>query len=184
MTRRSIMTGLAGLMFVVLGCTDYVGDDLRAGDFPHDVAVRFEAAVSATTVPPTDPEPADPATLEVGACFDDLTEAPLVSFGIGRPVGVVPCSQPHRYELFAVINLADTPDEPWPGPADADERADLACLAVFPDFVGTPWAESSLDYLHLPPTPRGWDEGQRDARCAVFDLGLEELVGSVADSGR
>lgn len=183
MTRRVTMAMLA-MMMMTAGCTDYVGDDLRAGEFPDDAALRFEAAVSATTVPPAEPQPTDPASLDVSACFDDLTESSLVSFSIGRPVGAVPCGQPHRYELYAVIDIAEAPDEAWPGPAAADERSDLACLALFPEFVGTPWAESSLDYLHLAPTPQSWAEGRPEARCAVFDLGLDELVGTVAASGR
>lgn len=183
MTSRAIFAMLA-LVLGLGACTDYVGDDLRAGDFPDDAAIRFEAAVSATTAPPVEPEPTDPNTLDVGACFDDLTESAMISFNIGRSVGTVPCSQPHRYELYAVIDVAEAPDEPWPGPAAVDERADLACLAAFSDFVGTPWAESSLDYLHLAPSQGPWAEGRFDARCAVFDLGLEDLVGTVGASGR
>ncbi len=172
------------MALVALGCTDYVGDDLRAGDYPDDAAVRFEAALSSTTLAPAEPEPVDPAGLEVGACFDDLSEPPLRAFALGRQVGSVPCDQPHRYQLFATIDIAEADDETWPGPAAVDERADLACLAAFPEFVGTAWADSELDYLHLAPSAQGWAAGSRHARCAVFDLGLADLEGSVADSGR
>lgn len=184
MKHRVVCAGLALLALATVACTDYVGDDLRAGNFPDDATVRFEAAVSATTTPRTDPTPTDPASLDAGACFDDPPDSTLVAFSIGRAVGVVPCNQPHRYEVFAVIHIAHTPDEEWPGGAVVDERADLACLAAFPEFVGSAWAESSLDYLHQPPTQRAWTAGHRDARCAVFDLGLGELQGTVADSGR
>lgn len=185
MTRiRSGAIVLAGLSLAAVACTDYVGDDLRAGEYPRDNAIAFDAVASVTTTPPVPPEPTDPFELSLGACFDDLADPPLRAFGRGSDVGVVPCTQPHRYEVYALVPTSDAPDEAWPGDAPADERADLACLAAFESFVATPWADSTLDYLHLAPTEERWNAGARDARCAVFDLGLVDLVGSVEASQR
>lgn len=181
---RSRVLVLAAVSLLMAACTDYVGDDLRAGEYPRDDAIAFGEVASATTTPPVPAEPTDPFEVPIGSCFDDLVEPPLRAFGRGNEVGVVPCTQPHRYELYAVVPTSDAPDESWPGDAPVDERSDLACLAAFEPFVATPWAESTLDYLHLAPTEERWNAGASDARCAVFDLGLKDLVGSVEASQR
>jgi hypothetical protein len=180
--RTLVLLALASL--AALGCTDYVGDDLRAGEYPRDADLRFDEAIGATTAPPTPPTPTRPLDLAPGTCFDDLADPPLAAFPAGREVGVVPCGQPHRYEVYATVSVAEAPDEAWPGHATVDERADLACLAAFEPFVGTDWASSSFDYLHVAPDEPQWAAGGREGRCAVFDLGLVDVTGSVADSGR
>lgn len=167
-------------------CGDYVGEDLRAGDFPRrDEVVFAESSGGALgdEVTEVDPEPADPYGLEVGTCFDDLGEVPLRAFPSGAEVGVVPCEQPHRYQLFARISIDDPPGEAWPGADVAGERADLACVGAFEEYVGSSWESSDLDYLHLAPTEGRWNQGDRRASCALFDLGLIPLVGSMEGSG-
>ena len=175
---------LAMASLAALGCTDYVGDDLRAGEYPRDADLRFDEAVSASTALPAPPVPTNPFDLVPGTCFDDLADPPMAAFPDGREVGVVPCGQPHRYELYATVPVAEAPDEVWPGDATVDERADLACLDAFEPFVGIEWANSSLDYLHLAPDEQRWADGVREGRCAVFDLGLADLAATMADSGR
>lgn len=185
MLRRALLTGAVALVGAT-ACGDYVGDDLRAGDYPRRDAIVF-AEVSGEALADeeseVDPEPSDPYGLEAGTCFDDLGEVPLRAFASGAEVGVVPCGQPHRYELFARVAIEGAPGEAWPGSSVADERADLACIDAFEEFVGSEWEISGLDYLHLAPTEGRWNDGDRRASCALFDLGLVPLVGSMEGSG-
>jgi hypothetical protein len=191
---RSRLTRLATLVAIVVtaaACGDYVGDDVRAGDYPRRDALVFgdvdtvaggNATLSADDEP-AEPQPVDPFTLEVGTCFDDLDDPPLRAFELGRDVGLLPCSEPHRFELYDRIDLAEPPGESWPGEAEVGERATMACFEAFEDFIGTPWEESGLDFVALPPTRTRWDAGDARASCAVFDLGLVPLVGTMASSG-
>ena len=187
---------LAALVAIVAvttaACGDYVGDDLRAGDYPRRDAVVFgeieslagdDAGSRLASKEPVEPEPVDPFALEVGSCFDDLSDPPLRAFELGRDVGLLPCDEPHRFELYERVTLADPSDEPWPGEAEVTERATRACSEAFEPFVGTPWEESGLDFVSLPPTRARWDERDARASCAVFDLGLVPLVGTMEASG-
>ncbi|MDZ7678379.1 MAG: septum formation family protein [Acidimicrobiales bacterium] len=168
-------------------CGDYVGDDLRAGEYaPRDAVVFGDAdgrTMDDSAAGSVEPQPAEPAQLESGACFEDLDDPPLQAFERGEPVGIVPCDAPHRYELYAEVPLPAETGEPWPGEAAAEERARLACAEAFERFVEIEWEESSLDYLALAPSASQWDHGEAMASCALFDLGLTPLVGSMAGSG-
>src|SRR5690606_2640161 len=116
--RRITLLGLlAGLALAGVGCADYVGDDLRAGDYPrHDLLTFEEVAAEADALDqPREPVPTDPRELDVGDCFDDLAAPPVRGFEWARQVDLVPCRLPHRYELFARVPLTDGEGEPWPG---------------------------------------------------------------------
>ncbi|MFP4513827.1 MAG: septum formation family protein [Acidimicrobiales bacterium] len=180
---------MVALAVLVSGaCGDYVGDDLRAGEYaPSDAVVFGDAGERAVEDPPAEavePRPAEPAQLEVGTCFEDLDDPPLQAFERGEQVGIVPCDVPHRYELYAEVSLPAETGEPWPGEAAVEERARLACAEAFERFVEIEWEESGLDYLVLTPSASRWDHGEALASCALFDLGLTPLVGSMAGSGR
>jgi hypothetical protein len=180
-SRRSVL--VVTLALLGAGCADYVGDDLRAGDYPRRDLVAFdEAAILAAEVAdePRVPDPVDPRTLEVGDCFDDLRDPPLRAFGWGQPVDRAPCARPHRYEVYARPVLGDPAVDAWPGPSFADEAADRRCVEAFEEVVGSPWSSSDLDFLVLVPDEATWAAGDTRASCALFDLGLAPLVGSIA----
>jgi hypothetical protein len=183
---RALVVGLGLAVGVAAGgCADYVGDDIRAGDYPRaDLLALEEVAEEARrTDEPRVPVPADPRTLEVGACFDDLDGPPVRGIEWGREVDVVPCPLPHRYELYARVDLGDL-GGPWPGAAAVEDAADRRCLDAFETFVASEWATSELDYVVLSPDQPHWDAGDTRATCVLFGLGLVELEGSVEGSGR
>ncbi len=187
MRRRITLLGLlAGLALAGVGCADYVGDDLRAGDYPrHDLLTFEEVAAEADALDqPREPVPTDPRELDVGDCFDDLAAPPVRGFEWARQVDLVPCRLPHRYELFARVPLTDGEGEPWPGASVAEEVADRRCLDAFEEFVDTEWSSSELDYAALAPDRARWEAGDTGASCALFDLGLAPLEGSAEGSGR
>ena len=184
--RSTSVLMLALVALVAAGCGDYVGDDVRAGDYPRKDAVAFaetETLAGNAVVSPPDPEPVDPYRLAPGSCFEDLDEPPLRAFTLGQEVGLVACELPHRFEVYAHVAVEAEPDEQWPGDAAIDERTDMACLDAFEAFVEVAWEDSTLDYLYLSPTRDRWETGQRHGVCALFDLGLAPLEGSVAGSG-
>lgn len=175
---------LAVVGLVAAGCGDYVGDDVRSGDYPRRDAIIFaETQTLAGDTAEIQTEPVDPYQLQPGTCFDDLGDPPLQAFTFGHEVGVVPCEHPHRFELYAHVDVESAPGGGWPGDSVIDERTDSACLDAFESFVEVIWEDSTLDYLYLPPTRDRWDAGHRHGSCALFDLGLAALEGSAAGSG-
>jgi hypothetical protein len=117
----------------------------------------------------------DAFQMRVGDCFDDGTAFGDESSSIGSVPGV-PCAKPHDNEVYAVFDI-DAPS--FPGDAMA-EMAHDACLARFEAFVGKDYGSSSLDIATLYPSRESWN-GQRDREvvCAVYDVELAKLTGSV-----
>lgn len=99
------------------------------------------------------------AELTVGDCFDgpdipdDSSTVPLVA-----------CDDEHVSEVYAV---ADLPDGAWPGQVVVDEQAFDHCLGAFTEFVGEPYASSSLYLWTVTPTEEGWAYGDREIFCVV-----------------
>jgi hypothetical protein len=181
--------GLLALPLVVAmaGCADWVGEDVESGDAaaiqrPDDVSAP---PTTASTVPP---DPVDPRGLAVGDCADDAAAAdgtlPATIDVVAQGGPVVPrvCIEPHRYEVYAVTELA-APEAPWPGPDQLGEDALDLCTRRLEDYVGVAWVDSELDLLFLVPDEATWATGDRVVRCILFDLGLEPLDGSAAGTG-
>lgn len=61
--------------------------------------------------------------------------------------------------------------------------ADATCEPAFAGYVGTPYLDSDLFYDYYLPTAEGWETGDREVICVVFDSD-GPLTGSVAGSGR
>jgi hypothetical protein len=119
------------------------------------------------------------ADLEAGDCFDQLDpDAANV-----EEVTLLPCTEPHENEVFAVLDL----------PAEGDVRYDeeqvvidseQACIGAFEGYVGNPYDDSALRLFFIYPDRSAWTRGDRVVTCALYDGGGWPLVGSMADSGR
>lgn len=170
------------------GCADYVGDDVRAGEatIPAGAEDLYVDGTTTTTAPPA---PADPRSLDVGACFDDVAdvagEQPVDVSAVEGGSVVVPrsCAGEHRYELYARGELAGT-EAIWPGSEPLAEQADTFCAERFDAFVGTAWSGSTLDYVAQIPDEARWNAGDRLVSCVLFDLGLVPLEGTMSGTGR
>jgi hypothetical protein len=114
------------------------------------------------------------AALAVGECFDE----PAGQVGL-TAVPVVPCEEPHRYELVGTVLL---PDGAVPG-VDLEAAALAACADPYTAYVGVAPEDSQLRSAALVPTVEGWADGDREALCLVTDPSAS-LVGSVAGAGR
>lgn len=120
------------------------------------------------------PQDGDVEALAVGDCFDE----PAASIDL-EAVPVVPCDEPHRYEVVGTVAL---PDSVGPGPG-LEEAAVEACAAPFAAYLGVRPEESTLRSAALVPTMQGWEDGDREALCLVTDPD-GSLVGSIAGAGR
>lgn len=132
------------------------------------------ALVLALTLTTCGPEEGAVAALAVGDCFDEPTAATDLS-----RVPLVPCEEPHRYEVVGSVLL---PETARPG-ADLEEAALTACADSFARYIGVTPEESELRNAALAPTRSGWADGDREALCLVTDPGAS-LVGSAAGAGR
>jgi hypothetical protein len=174
----------------------------RAWLLPTLIAVSVLALVAVVGVVLLGPEPAAPeaervalADLEPGMCLQTPQEqagSPLAywlyEFGVDPTVAVVPCESPHGAEVYAVEDdWADTvfPESDYPGWDRVSGRWEDTCLRELEVYVGAAWLESSMDFSGwFPYDAEIWNDGDRQLGCIAFDVGGEELVGSVQGTGR
>lgn len=124
--------------------------------------------------------------LRVGDCFNeggqptDTNEVTPVA-----DVSAVPCADPHDIEVFALVEVGDGPQAPFPGDAAIAEEASGLCEAQFESYVGTPYETSELQFSPvLVPTAASWLEGDREAVCGLYEGDLSQASGSLKASGR
>lgn len=112
--------------------------------------------------------------LEVGDCFDNPVAGEV------ELVTAIPCVEPHTFEVFHSFDLADGA---YPG---AEAMGGLwmdGCLAEFEPFVGSPFADSTLDVSAIYPTEESWGEGDREVVCSVTSVDGRPRSGSARASG-
>lgn len=114
--------------------------------------------------------------VRIGDCFDDTNED---DDGINSLPGV-PCDKPHDNETYAVFDLSVAT---YPQGDGMSELAHASCLEHFESFVGRDYDSSSLDITTLYPSADSWNEDDREVVCAVYDMELSKLEGSVKNSG-
>ena len=120
-------------------------------------------------------QPDDTFALPVGSCLDDVASGFITSNN------VLDCAEPHTYEVFSSF-LVD--DGAFPGDDALQTQATDRCGAVFGDFVGIPYADSTLDYSYVAPTEDTWAQGDREILCLIFDPVAGQTTGSLAASQR
>lgn len=115
--------------------------------------------------------------LEVGSCFNEAgPESETV-----LTVIVVPCEEPHLFEVYHSFELEDGP---YPGDESVEDRWIAGCLAEFEAFVGMSFDESELDISGIFPTEDTWvGVGDREVLCSVTPVDGEPRSGSARGSG-
>jgi hypothetical protein len=104
--------------------------------------------------------------LQIGDCFDEqfggaeVTEVPFV-----------PCAQPHRNEVYAILDAPGGPTAPYPGPSVMEMAADDQCRGrAFNDYIGRDYyLGPTLRTFAFRPSQRTWAAGDREVICVVFD---------------
>ncbi len=116
--------------------------------------------------------------IEPGQCFLAPED---VEAQIGDLDGV-DCDEEHDQESYAVVGWeSDDPEDDedaYPGDAALARFADGACAAAFGDYVGVDYLDSDLFFTYLAPSPRSWQEEDRQVICFVTAAG-RPLTGSV-----
>lgn len=115
------------------------------------------------------------SALQAGQCLNQ----PGASTAI-EEVEVVPCEDPHDFEVFALVEL---PGGPYPGDSGMSESARPACRDRFAAYVGVEPSDSVLATGFLVPSADGWDGGDREVVCLLYEPD-ERLQGSMRASGR
>ena len=118
-------------------------------------------------------------SLHPGDCFDDVIEdGEFVQESETLPM--VDCEDPHDNEAYALYDMADGP---FPGQAVIDDEAIAKCVPLFEGYAGSDYETSRLDVWWIFPTTEGWSDGDREVACVLYDLDLNKLTGSMANSG-
>ena len=115
--------------------------------------------------------------LELGDCLNDAG-IPLRSDMIDVPR--VSCEEPHDSELFAILGVEGSV---FPGERELVSQGQDRCAKAFGDFIGIPFANSTLDFRFYYPTASSWVQGDRTIYCLAFDPGLT-VSGSLLNSKR
>ena len=121
-------------------------------------------------------------TLEQGDCLQEPDTELITS------VETVDCSEAHDYEVYAVIQLPQSGDAPYPGDEETFFSTLEACLPSFDAYVGIAYMESIYDINTIYPTRESWeDEGDREATCLLaeytFSGNIAPTTGSVRSTG-
>ena len=125
--------------------------------------------------------PTSVADLAAGDCFN--SDAALDEVEV-RDVAVVPCSEGHTYEVFALAVHDAGTSAAYPAEDQLAQFAEGECLGAFEGYVGIEISESDFDVHYLYPTPQSWRDGDREVVCVLVDLHDDELDDSARDNGR
>lgn len=94
---------------------------------------------------------------------------------------VVPCSDPHEAEVFALVTLNALISFSEPKiTSEASER----CRAAFSPYVGVDYEQSSLEISYLVPTEASWKAGERGVACLLRAGNAGQMTGSLRNSRR
>ncbi|PPF15437.1 MULTISPECIES: septum formation family protein [unclassified Rathayibacter] len=154
MNRRRTALVLAAGAALALGLTGCSGlNGLMGGETRDDET--GEITEGGTT---------DVFQLRVGDCLNgELSEEATEV----TDVPTVPCTDPHVYEVFQNLTMADA-DE-YPGESVATEQAETDCVTAFESFTGIGYQDSAYDFSYYYPTAESWGTGDRTINCMITD---------------
>ena len=111
--------------------------------------------------------------LRVGDC-GDWPEGEVV-----LSIDVHPCSEPHDFELYAVVIHPDGPGDPYQGQRSLEAWSEQACYEQFEPYVGVAFEDApTLTFEFLYPLEASWEDGDRDVQCALRHIAGQQLIGS------
>jgi putative regulator of septum formation len=156
------IVGVAGLGLVGVGYAGVAGQDETARD--NAGAVVEGGQVGALRI-------------RTGDCFGDVPGATF------EAVDAVPCSQPHKFEVFDAFNLPFENSAAYPGDESITTLADDGCFNRFAGFVGIAYAQSIYNYSIVYPLAGTWDEfDDREVMCLISNYDGTSKQGSARDT--
>jgi len=118
-------------------------------------------------------------SLEVGTCFNDEGTGPDEISSVPE----VDCSEPHDNEVFALIDYTES--DVYPGTAEMTEIGTNVCIEQFDAYVGIAYLESELEVFAITPSESSWnDSNDREVICALYNLDLSKMTGSMQGAAR
>ncbi|WNM27615.1 septum formation family protein [Demequina capsici] len=122
-----------------------------------------------------------PRQLSVGECIDFGSYVTSANGAVGgdgtSSLPQVDCGEAHDGEVYAVSTATDDA-------FDSDAliaEVDTLCYDSFEEYVGTPFADSSLYYSIVYPTGSTWNQGDRMLACVL--VAKQQTTGSLKGSG-
>lgn len=110
--------------------------------------------------------------LTPGQCLNGLEESSTI-----RNLPVVPCSQPHEGEVFAVFTLTD---DDYPGDDEMAQKAEDGCGERLETHAPKAADDPDLVVYFLHPTRSSWRLGDKGVTCvATYSTG--KVTGSIQD---
>lgn len=155
-------SGMATAGIVLGSC--YLVFLIAFGAFLAVVLTRDKAELAPNATPVT------AAQLAVGQCLLGVVD------GSDELMSVVPCTQSHEAEVFAVLPVRAAA---YPGAKALDAKANDGCPAPFLRYVGEPTAASGqLEVIFFYPQATGWALGHRSVSCLLTDADADRLIRS------
>lgn len=114
--------------------------------------------------------------LRVGDCFNTTDDALIAD------VDGVPCTETHRYEVFALANWEG--DGTFPSDSQLDAIFLEICEPAFAAYVGEPYETSAIYGQMITPSDESWNDGDRAFTCLLFDPEQPQLTESLRGAGR
>ncbi len=119
-----------------------------AGPTPTTVSTRYD----------------HPEDVTVGQCFDPVDDK---DDGVLLAAILRACNEPHGLELFGRPELNFDAGAPWPGDEIVDPSSEDACDALFLEYVGVAYQDSSWSYAFIRPSEATWATGDRGIMCLI-----------------
>ena len=172
----------ASLLLVACGGSSNEGDDSSQAS-----ATSLEA--SPQTVTTATPGPPPGATLEgfrdveVGDCFEEITDSPAED----SAVWLLDCADPHDYEAYWITDYLGPGagrGTSYPGTATVQNFSEQSCFDQFETFVGVRWTLSELDIRAWWPSEESWARADRKVICTVYSESGEQLSGTQRGSAQ
>ncbi|HKE99623.1 MAG TPA: septum formation family protein [Actinomycetes bacterium] len=151
---------------------------VAGGQVPATTLVSPPTSAPPTTAPPTEPTVRGHRVHITDARVGDCVNLPDRQADEVANVRIVPCRQPHDFEVFALVEL---PGTAFPGDARLQRLGDAACAHRLQAYTGRTLDELSddVDFGHLTPDRAGWLAGDHEVTCTLERTTGERLTGSL-----
>ncbi len=116
--------------------------------------------------------------LQVGDCIERTNSDgpdPVPSSQGDYSFNVVPCDQPHIWEVFGLESISDSDYSE----AAITQQSELHCTDEFSSYVGVDYSFSSLTFQWYQPTKETWSDGDRLITCLVASGDKSMRTGSL-----
>jgi hypothetical protein len=186
LVKRQALRGLAitgiilGLLWTIGGIAFFASG--AASRLADSVQEAVDESASGTGGSGAEGERIETFDLAVGDCFDDPAafEAPDEESFVSEDLVLLPCDEPHGFEVYHVSDVAAAD---YPGEDAVLDEVDQVCIDAFEPFVGLPYEESVIEVIYYYPTEETWTNlDDRSMVCAVSEG--EGTTGSLRDARR